>query len=69
MTMNCATPEISPAPASLLARLLQILQTVTYKQMVLPDVDGQELDEPILLDSGLVRTPPMLFAASNPPLL
>lgn len=61
------------APASvrdsLLGHLLRLLGTATRERMILPDVDGKEMEEHILLESHLVRTPPLLLAAPTPPLL
>jgi hypothetical protein len=59
----------SAAPASLLGPLLRLLRTATLERMVTPDIEGRELDESILLESHLVRTPPLLVAAPRPPLL
>jgi hypothetical protein len=59
----------APVRASLLGHLLRILGTATRERMILPDVEGKEMQEHILLESHLVRTPPLLFAAPTAPLL
>jgi hypothetical protein len=56
-------------PGSLLGHLLDVLRTATLERMVLPDVEGKEIDERILLESHLVRTPEQLFASQKPPFL
>ena len=53
---------IHAQPASLLGQFLKLLRTATAERMVLPDLDGTEIDECILLESHLVRTPAPLFA-------
>ena len=58
-----------PVRPSLLGHLLSVLRTATLERMILPDVEGREMEEHILLESHLVRTPPLLFAAQQPPLL
>jgi hypothetical protein len=58
-----------PAQRSLLGHFLQLMRNATLERMVLPNVDGQEIDEWILLESHLVRTPTTLFAAQKAPLL
>jgi len=58
-----------PAKRSLLGQFLQLMRNATLERMVLSDVDGQEIDEWILLESHLVRTPPTLFAAQKAPFL
>jgi hypothetical protein len=61
---------LSPAqPTSLLGQFLLLLRTATAERMVLPDLDGTEIDECILLESHLVGTPAPLFAGQKPPLL
>lgn len=37
--------------------------------MVPPDVDGREIDECVLLESHLVKTPPASFASQKGPFL
>lgn len=54
---------------SLLGHFLRLLRNATLERTVLPDVDGMEIDERILLESHLVRTPPMPFAAQKFPFL
>ncbi len=56
-----------PAQGSLLGHFLQMLRSATLERTVLPDLDGEEIDECILLESHLVRLPPALFAAQKPP--
>lgn len=46
-----------PVRPSLLGRLLRVLRTATLERMVLPDVEGKEIEEYILLESHLVRPP------------
>ncbi|WP_435258272.1 hypothetical protein ACSBLW_00345 [Thioclava sp. FR2] len=58
-----------PAQRSLIGHLLQILRSATLERLALPDVEGKEMDEHILLESYLVRTPPELFAAPKAPFL
>lgn len=58
-----------PVRQSLLGHLLSVLRTATLERMILPDVKVREMEEHILLESHLVRTPPFLFAAQQPPLL
>ncbi|KAF0116129.1 MAG: hypothetical protein FD150_614 [Rhodobacteraceae bacterium] len=58
-----------PAQGTLLGRILQVLRSATLERMVLPDIEGAEIDERILLESHLVRTPPSLFAAQKSPFL
>ena len=57
------------SPPSVLAHFLRLLRTATLERMVQADLNGTEIDERILLESYLVRTPPMLFAAPKQPLL
>lgn len=59
----------APQRLSLLGHLFRVLRTATLERMVLPEGEGKEIDERILLDSHLVRTPPTLFAAQKPPML
>jgi hypothetical protein len=59
----------SSAQGSLLGQFLQVLRSATLERMVLPDAEGVEIDERILLESHLVRTPPMLFATQKSPFL
>ncbi len=54
---------------SLIGHLLQLLRTATLERMTLPDVELNEIEERILLESYLVRKPPLLFAAPKPPIL
>lgn len=55
--------------ASLLAHLLRVLRTATLQRLILPEVEGKEIDERILLESHLVRTPPLPLAAPRLPLV
>lgn len=50
--------HVTPAlvRTSLLGHFLQILRKATLERMILPDIDGKEIDERILLESHLVRT-------------
>lgn len=57
------------AQRSLIGQLLQILRSATLERLAMPDVDGKDIEEHILLESYLVRTPPELFAAPKAPLL
>jgi hypothetical protein len=57
----------SPAHASLLGRLLQVLRTATLERLILPDIEGREMDERIVREPHPVRTPPLPSAASGPP--
>lgn len=59
----------APGHPSLVGDLLRILRSATLERMILPDVEGTEIEEHILLESHLVGTPPLLFAAPKPPLL
>lgn len=54
---------------SLLAQLHRLLRTATLQRMVLADPEGREVDERVLLDSHLARTPPKLFASQKAPFL
>ena len=54
---------------SLIGQLLHILRVATLERMVLPDIEGKEIDEHILLESHLARTPPLVFSAPKPPFL
>lgn len=56
-----------PVRPTLLGHLLSVLRTATLERMTLPDVEGTEMEEHILLESHLVRTPPLLFASQKPP--
>ena len=58
-----------PAQKSLLGHLLQLLRSATQERMVLPDLEGQEIDECVLLESHLVRTLPASFASQKAPFL
>ncbi|NNU81762.1 hypothetical protein HMH01_15075 [Halovulum dunhuangense] len=58
-----------PVRPSLLGHLLSILRTATLERMILPDIEGTDIEEQILLESDLVRTPPLLCAAPKPPFL
>lgn len=58
-----------PVQRSLLGQFLQLLRSATQERMVLPDLDGKEIDECILLESHLVRTPPTSLASQRAPLL
>lgn len=63
------TPAITTAhPESLLGHILHILRKATLERMVLRDANTSDLDQRVLLDSHLVRTPSQLFAAPRPPL-
>ena len=64
--MTHASPHVRP---SLMGNLLQILRTATQERMVFPDVEEKEIDEHILLESHLLRTPPLLFATPQPQFL
>ncbi len=57
-----------PAPTSLIGTFLKILRTATLERMVLPDLEGIEIDEQILLKSHLAKTPPQRFDAPKRPL-
>ena len=57
-----------PAPTSLIGTFLKILRTATLERMVLPDLEGIEIDEQILLKSHLAQTPPLMFDAPKRPL-
>jgi hypothetical protein len=52
-----------------MGHLLQILRSATLERMVSPEAERKEIDDHILLESHLVRTPPLLFAAPQPPFL
>lgn len=58
-----------PAQASLLGQFLQLLRSATQERMVVPYLDGREIDERVLLESHLVRTPPASFASQKAPFL
>jgi hypothetical protein len=49
--------------------LLRILRVATLERLVPPAIEGAELDEHVLLESHLVRTPPLQFVGGRlPPL-
>ena len=58
-----------PAERSLLGQILQLLRNATQERMAPPDVEGKEIDECVLLESHLVRTPPAAFASQKAPFL
>lgn len=58
-----------PVRSSLIGHLLNVLRTAVAERMTLPDVEGREMEEHILLESHLVRTPPLQFAAQQTPFL
>lgn len=60
--------SIASSPESLLGHFLQILRKATLERMVLREVNTSDMDQRVLLDSHLVRTPSQLFAASRPSL-
>ena len=57
-----------PTPTSLIGHFLKILRTATLERMVLPDLEGIEIDEQILLKSHLAQTPPLMFDGPKRPL-
>lgn len=58
----------STKPTSLLGKFLQLLRTATIERLALPDLDGTEIDELILLESHLALPPTPFVAGPKLPL-
>lgn len=65
--MTHLTPAAPPMP--LLAHVLKVLRMATLERLILRGGRAPAMEDGILLESHLVRTPPELFAAPKAPLI